>query len=75
MLHGNKSEALSSKEVIDRLGIGRHTFDYLRENDDHFVVYRVGRSLRMDQRDLDRWIKRQKEVEQAEQGKDLSAVA
>lgn len=74
VLQSNK-QVFSSQEVIDWLGISRQTFEYLREHDDHFIVYRVGRNLRMDKTDLDRWIRRQKEVEQAEQGKDLSVIA
>lgn len=80
MLTSNKeaqlsSRALSSQEVMDRLGIKRQTFDRLREVDDHFIVYRAGRVLRMDERDLEAWVKRQKEVEQSEHGKDITTIA
>jgi Fe2+ or Zn2+ uptake regulation protein len=75
MLPGDKHRALKTQEVLDRLKINRATFERLRENDDHFIVYRAGRVLRMDERDLEAWVKRQKEVEQAQLGKDLSTIA
>ena len=80
MLRNNKEsmsrgKALTSQEVMQRLGIKRQTFERLREEDDHFIVYRVGRNLRMDEADLEAWTQRQTKVEQAEKGKYLEAIA
>jgi predicted DNA-binding transcriptional regulator AlpA len=71
----NRGKALSSQEVMDRLGIKRQTFDRLRDEDDHFIVYRAGRTLRMDESDLEAWVQRQKKAEQAERGKDINVIA
>lgn len=71
----SKRRALTSREVMEALGINRTTFDMLRETDDHFITFRVGRNLRMDVADLEAWLERQKKREQAAHGKDLQAVA
>jgi predicted DNA-binding transcriptional regulator AlpA len=70
-----RGKALSPKQVMAELGISRHTFEKLRENDDHFITYRAGKLVRMDEADLEAWKQRQKKAEQAELGKDLGTIA